>query len=388
MFGIVEHTNSLSTWISAYSGEIFGVKEVVLVDGVFMSFDPDNIIHKFDENFKGFHFYDLSFCIPNYLDGCNIGVTTSIRILHKSIGATNEFWEANRQQFINQYVDELPLSLPPEYKELNIKLKEFPKVSVIIPTKNNYRYIANNLNSWDEFVKYPNYEILVADTGSSEDVIESYKELLENDKVKLIRYNWYNFARINNDMVRNHVSADTELIIFCNDDVKLLNDVLSRCVEIYNQNKTSVGTIGIRLHYADASVQHCGISIFRDITDNIHLSHVDLKKTEKYFQGVNYNSLGNTGAFLMINKQLFLEAGCFNEEYIECFEDVELNMYCLIKGKKNISVCDAVAYHYESISRDKSKDKIEKLNRDYFERLHPFYLKNKEALNKCIKLIK
>ena len=179
----------------------------------------------------------MSFCVPNYLDGCNIGVTTVIRILRKSIGQTNQQWENNRLRFADKFSEELPLSLPPLHKELNIVLKEFPKVSVIIPTKNNYKYLANNLNSWDELVQYPNYEILIADTGSSEDVIEKYKELLENEKVKLIRYDWYNFGNINNDMVKNHISADSELVLFCNDDIKLLNDALSRCVEVYNQNK-------------------------------------------------------------------------------------------------------------------------------------------------------
>ena len=163
---------------------------------------------------------------------------------------------------------------------------------------------------------------------------------------------------------------------------------IRRCVEIYNQNKKDVGTIGIRLHYGDGSIQHNGISVVRDISENIHLTHVDLKKPENYHIEVNYNSLGNTGAFLLINKQLFINIGCFNEDYIECFEDVELNLNCLMKEKKNITVSDAVAYHYESVSRDKSQDKLEKLNHDYFERLHPFYIKNKSVLDKIIRLVK
>jgi len=109
MCGIVGHTDGNNTWISEYSNEIYNVKDVVLIDGVFMSFNPDTIIHKFDENYKGFHFYDLSFCIPNYLDGCNIGVTTSIRILHKSVGEVNNQWDNNRKQFIKQYKNELSI---------------------------------------------------------------------------------------------------------------------------------------------------------------------------------------------------------------------------------------------------------------------------------------
>lgn len=109
MCGIVEHTNGISNWVSEYSPEISNVKEVVLIDGLFMSFNPETIIHKFDESFKGFHLYDLSFCLPNYLEGCNIGVTTSIRILHKSVGQTNQQWENNRQQFAERYKEDLPI---------------------------------------------------------------------------------------------------------------------------------------------------------------------------------------------------------------------------------------------------------------------------------------
>jgi GT2 family glycosyltransferase len=366
MFGIVEHTDSISTWVSEYSHERRGqVTPVVLVDGVFMAVDCNNIEHQWDEEFKGFHLYDLSFCVPNYLDGCNIGVTTDIRILHQSVGMTNEQWEKNRIQFVEKYKDELPITLLPPYKEFNLKLTNKPKVSVIIPTKNNLRYLINNLNSWDELVQYSNYEILIADTGSGEDVIKGYDEIL-SDKVKLIRYDWYNFGKINNDMVKNHVSADTELILFCNDDVKLLNDALSRCVEIYNQNKKDVGTIGIRLHYGDGSVQHNGITIYKDYEGKIKLSHRDLKKLENYQTGVNINSIGNTGAFLLINKDLFLSLDGFPENYLECLEDVELNLRCKAKGLKNITISDAVAYHYESVSRNKFSGGENRFMADYF----------------------
>lgn len=109
MYGIVRHTNGISTWDSVYSNEIKGIQPVVVVDGLFMAVDCNNIIHKFDEEFKGFHHYDTSFCIPNYLDGCNIGVTTSIRILHMSVGQTNQEWELNRLQLVEKYKDELPI---------------------------------------------------------------------------------------------------------------------------------------------------------------------------------------------------------------------------------------------------------------------------------------
>lgn len=111
MVGIVNHDNGLRKWESKYSNPHFGVKPVVLIDGLFMAVDPVEIEHKFDESYKGFHYYDISFCFPNYLDGCNIGVITDLRITHGSVGMTNEQWEQNRQQFATQYADELPISI-------------------------------------------------------------------------------------------------------------------------------------------------------------------------------------------------------------------------------------------------------------------------------------
>lgn len=107
MYGIVEHTNGLSEWVSEYSTPFYGVKPTVMVDGVFMSADPDGIRAHFNENYGKFHFYDMSFCVDNYLENCNIGVTTSIRVFHKSIGQTNQSWELNRQKFVNEY--QLPI---------------------------------------------------------------------------------------------------------------------------------------------------------------------------------------------------------------------------------------------------------------------------------------
>ena len=109
--GIVEHTNGLREWVSEYSKPHFGIKEVCLIDGLFIAVDTSNITHQFDEDFKGFHFYDLSFCIPNYLDGVNIGIVTDIRILHKSVGMTNQQWEEARIQFAEKYKEELPIKV-------------------------------------------------------------------------------------------------------------------------------------------------------------------------------------------------------------------------------------------------------------------------------------
>lgn len=114
MCGVVEHTDGQRVWVNEYATPKVGyTKPVVLVDGLFIAADCSKIEHGWDEELKGFHLYDLGFCIPNYLDGCEIGVTTDIRILHKSIGMTNDQWETNRKQFVEKYKDELPIIYQP-----------------------------------------------------------------------------------------------------------------------------------------------------------------------------------------------------------------------------------------------------------------------------------
>ena len=111
MYGIVEHTNGISEWVSDYNSNFRGLKNVVVVDGLFIAVDPNNIIHTFNEDFSGFHYYDIPFCIDNYIDGCNIAITNEIRVLHKSIGETNDAWEENRKLFVSKYKQYLPINI-------------------------------------------------------------------------------------------------------------------------------------------------------------------------------------------------------------------------------------------------------------------------------------
>mgnify|MGYP001072838109 CR=1 FL=1 len=114
VYGVVEHTDGIKSWVSAYSDKINGIQPVVNIDGLFMAIDPVKAEHGFDESYKGFHFYDLSFCLPNYHDGCDIGVIYDIDILHKSVGQTNDQWEENRIQFVKN--NTLPVRHVSEYK--------------------------------------------------------------------------------------------------------------------------------------------------------------------------------------------------------------------------------------------------------------------------------
>jgi hypothetical protein len=113
MIGIVNHESGGKKWESKYS-EAFGngIEPSIVVDGLFIAIHKKRIKKKFNEDFEGFHFYDIPFSFENFLEGVKVGVISNIRITHKSIGQTNEQWEQNRQKFEKMFSENLPVKLP------------------------------------------------------------------------------------------------------------------------------------------------------------------------------------------------------------------------------------------------------------------------------------
>lgn len=112
MFGQVKHQHEGRTWKNTYSNG-FGdhLKEVVTVDGLFFAVHKGRIKERFDEEFQGFHFYDIPFCVSNHTKGVKIGVTTKIMVVHKSIGMVDKKWEKNKLFFEAKYGQLLPLTI-------------------------------------------------------------------------------------------------------------------------------------------------------------------------------------------------------------------------------------------------------------------------------------
>lgn len=112
MHGIVNHTDGFRKWTSMFSEPQDGiVKDMVVLDGLFFAVDKSKIKHVFDTDFSGFHFYDLSFCFPNHLDGVKVGLVTDILLTHLSVGHTNEKWEENKNLFEKKYGEKLPVKI-------------------------------------------------------------------------------------------------------------------------------------------------------------------------------------------------------------------------------------------------------------------------------------
>ena len=112
MKGIVNHEHEGKKWESKYSASLGNqIEDVVLVDGLFIVLNKKNIKQTFNEEIKGFHFYDVDFSFRNFIEDVKIGVMYDVRVTHKSIGQTNDQWEQNRIKFAEKHKDNLPVKI-------------------------------------------------------------------------------------------------------------------------------------------------------------------------------------------------------------------------------------------------------------------------------------
>ena len=387
---VFHHPEGQKKWLNTYSVKLPYLIPVVTIDGLFISFDKSKIKHLFDETIGKFHFYDHLFCLPNYLDDVRIGVTSSFEITHQSIGQPNKEFSESKEKFIKKWGDKLPLDLKPEklyIPEIKEKpIKNIGKVAIIIPTKGKIDMLQECVESFYEHCNPELFDIFIADTGSNYEEKEWIKNnILSIGSIKFIEYDYYNFAKINNDVVKNHINNDYEFLLFCNNDVKILNNVIYGMLKIF-KTKSKVGTVGCRLYFKDNTIQHDGIFAYSNSNNIFGVTH---KHLNCYYPKNNsiQEVLGSTGALLMIKKSLFELCDFFNENYTNCFEDVELNFKTTILGYNNFIDGNLVSYHFESQTRNEDPENIKKLNNDYYNVLLPFVNQNVNKLrSKIIKV--
>lgn len=233
MYGVVNHEHEGKKWTSKYS-EPKGNKldDTVLVDGLFMVVNKPKLKTNFNEEVKGFHFYEVDFCFRNFLSDVKIGVFYDIRITHKSIGMTNEQWELNRQQFVNTYQDKLPQLIPTEFTKKQVKKGE-PLVTIAMPI---YNY-AKRLNPTLQSVfnqDYTNFEIVIVNDGSDDEYcLMKLATLEEQDGIKIIHKENTGVSSTRNRAVKE---GKGEYILPLDADDMILPSYIKQAVEILKNN--------------------------------------------------------------------------------------------------------------------------------------------------------
>jgi glycosyltransferase involved in cell wall biosynthesis len=234
VIGQVYHQSEGKKWLSKYS-EYFGnkIEDTIIVDGLFFVVNKNNIKQTFDEDIKGFHFYEVDFCFNNFLNGVKVGVISDISITHLSIGQTNDQWENNRVQFVDKYVDKLPQIIPYTYDIKKVKDKE-PLVSILMPIYNYGNRINQTLNSVFN-QDYTNYEIILVDDGSTDEFVKMKLKQLETvDRVKVVYKENGGPSSARNEAFKH---SKGEFILPLDSDDMVMDGYIKTCVNILSTNK-------------------------------------------------------------------------------------------------------------------------------------------------------
>lgn len=234
VIGQVYHQSEGKKWLSKYS-DYFGnkIEDTIIVDGLFFVINKNNIKEVFDEDIKGFHFYEIDFCFNNFLNGVKIGVISDITITHLSVGQTNEQWENNRIQFVNKYENKLPQIIPYTYNIKKVKDKE-PLVSILMPIYNYGNRINQTLNSIFN-QDYTNYEIILVDDGSTDEFVNMKLKQLESvERIKVVYKENGGPSSARNEAFR-HSKGD--YILPLDSDDMIMDGYIKTCVNILSINK-------------------------------------------------------------------------------------------------------------------------------------------------------
>lgn len=226
-----------------------------------------------------------------------------------------------------------------------------PLVSIIIPTKDQAELLKSCVDSIVNNSSYPNYEIVLADTGSTEPATTAlYAELKKNPKIKLIDWDVkpFNYSAVNNFAAKH---AKGSQLLFLNNDIEVISsDWIEAMLEF--AARSDVGAVGTKLLYPDATIQHAGVILgIGGVAGHSH----------KYYPGSSVGYFGRlvvpqnlsavTAACVMIPKSVFEAVDGFDEGYPIAFNDIDLCLKIRSKGKAIIWTPHAQLYHYESKTR-------------------------------------
>lgn len=317
--------------------------------------------------FDGFHFYDMEFSVRARLAGLELAVTDAVDLEHASTGRFGEAWERYRRAFAERYRGELPLcGIAPSdlfpFRDFSRRVRTNRSVAVLIPTKNNVELVRNAVlalrNRTDPSIRY---QVYVLDTGSSAASLQALRAL---PGVRVLELGYYHFAAIHNEVLLKRRLVQEDLLVFHNDDVEAVNDVLSHLIHAY-ETTPRAGIVGARLHFPDGLLQHAGIRVAVRSGRALFADHFGYRSLWNYPEGVQRGATGTTFALALMERSLYEALGGLNENYESCFEDVELNLRAILAGRTNAIAGDAVAIHRESASRDRDPEKLAKLERDF-----------------------
>ena len=233
-----------------------------------------------------------------------------------------------------------------------------PVFSVVIPVFNNWELTRDCLRSLREHTSGVDFEVVVADTASSDATAQELLPLGESlFPGRFLRLHFEenrNFGPACNAGAR---AATAPLVFFLNNDTLLTPGWFAPLLEALGADD-SLGAVGPLLLYPDNTVQHLGVTFTPTGVAHLYKGF----PAEHPAVGKKRRLQFLTAAALFMPRSLFLDVDGFYEEYRNGFEDVELSIRIREKGKNLGCVPTSRVYHLESKTPGRVNSEAEKDN--------------------------
>ncbi len=247
------------------------------------------------------------------------------------------------------------------YSNNSVSKKDFPLskpnplVSILIPTKNQFKLLKQCVTSLLEKTNYSNFELLIINNKSNDsNTVDYLKQLDQCHNIRVLSYPYaFNYSAINNFAVKQ---AKGSIITFLNNDTEILNsNWLDEMVK--HALRPEIGCVGAKLYYPDGTIQHGGVIL--GIYGSASHAHKHFPKDHAgYFNRLIavHNVSAVTAACLVMRKEIFEQVGGFDQVNLKvAYNDVDLCLKVLQQGYRNLWTPYAELIHHESKSRGKKR---------------------------------
>jgi GT2 family glycosyltransferase len=317
---------------------------------------------KFDPQFDGSQDHDITFKLTEKAK-CIIHIPKILYHWRATSGSTaldshaKDYTKNTGIKAVQGHLDRCGLrakvtsisSLYPNAYRVIYELVGEPLVSILIPNKNHLIDLEKCISSILKQTRYLNYEIVIIENNSEEEVFNYYEEIKKYNNISVIPFKGkFNFSEINNFGVK-YTKGD--YIILLNNDIEIISpswieEMLMLC------QRPDVGAVGAKLYYYDDTIQHGGVILgIGGVAGHAHRCFPG-KHPGYFFRLLIQQDLSAvTAACMMIKRTVFDEIDGFNPDFAVAFNDVDLCMRIKKAGYLIAWTPYAEAYHYESKSR-------------------------------------
>ncbi|WP_434772258.1 glycosyltransferase family 2 protein [Pseudomonas entomophila] len=250
-----------------------------------------------------------------------------------------------------------PIAGYPSLLQVHWPLPEkLPTVTLIVPTRDQYKLLKTCIEGLLTNTDYPNLEIIVVDNQSSDPNTLAYFEEIKRRGVVILEHpHPFNYSTINNRAVS---IAKGELIGLVNNDIEIiesgwLKEMIAQLV------RPGVGAVGAKLLWPNRMVQHGGVVV--GINSLAAHAGNNLEDNDPGYLGLNQltrQQTAVTAACLLTHKALYERVGGLDEKsFPVAFNDVDLCMKIRKAGFLILLCASAKLIHAESASRGKDLTK-------------------------------